>query len=438
MKLNKKNYNLWNKAKKIIPGGNVFISKRPQFYLPKYWPTYYSKSKGCEIWDLDKKKYYDFSLMGVGTNILGYSNYKIDKEVKKIIDKGNMSTLNCYEEVKLSESLLKINKWADMVKFARSGAEANSIAIRIARASTKKQQIAVCGYHGWHDWYLAANIKKKNKLSKLLLKGLSTDGVPNDLKNSIHTFIYNDFNYLKKLVDKNPKIGIIKMEVERNQKPKKNFLNKVRNLCTKKNIILIFDECTSGFRETFGGLHKKYKINPDIAIFGKALGNGYAITAVVGKREIMENAKNTFISSTFWTERVGFTAGLYCLKYMEQYKSWDQISLIGKYIKKEWKKIFTKYDLDAEIVGLESIPTYYFRNYHSERVTYISQEMLKKKILTSNTIFVSLAHTKNHIKNYLKNFEEVIEKLSKIEKSGMKIKNKLLGPIKAETFQRLN
>ena len=161
MKLTKKNHYLWIKAQKIIPGGNVFLSKRPQFYLPEFWPTYYSKSKGCEIWDLDKKKYFDFSLMGVGTNILGYANKKIDTEIKKIIDKGNMSTLNSYEEVRLAESLLKINGWADMVKFARSGGEANSIAVRIARATTNKQQIAICGYHGWHDWYLAANIKKK-------------------------------------------------------------------------------------------------------------------------------------------------------------------------------------------------------------------------------------------------------------------------------------
>ena len=438
MKLNKKNYNLWNKAKKIIPGGNVFISKRPQFYLPKYWPTYYSKSKGCEIWDLDNNKYYDFSLMGVGTNILGYANSNIDKEVKKVIDRGNMSTFNSYEEVKLSETLLKINNWADMVKFARSGGEANSIAVRIARASTDRKQIAVCGYHGWHDWYLAANIKKKNKLSKLLLKGLLTEGVPNDLKNSIHTFMYNDFDYLKNLINKNPKIGIIKMEVERNLKPKNNFLKKIRNLCTKKNIILIFDECTSGFRETYGGLHKKYNINPDIAIFGKALGNGYAITAILGKRELMENVKNTFISSTFWSERVGFTAGYYCLKYMKKFKSWDHISKLGKYIKNEWKKIFTKYNLDVEINGLESIPSYYFNDNHSERVTFITQEMLKKNILAANTLFVSLAHNRNNVNKYLEYFEEVIEKLHKIESKGIKIKTKLLGPVKADSFERLN
>jgi glutamate-1-semialdehyde 2,1-aminomutase len=438
MKLSRKNHILWTKAKKKIPGGNVFISKRPQFYLPEFWPTYYSKSKGCEIWDLDGNKFLDFSLMGVGTNILGYSNNKINNEIKKVIDKGNMSSLNCYEEVRLSEALLNINKWADMVKFARSGGEANSIAVRIARATTNRQQIAICGYHGWHDWYLAANLKKKNKLPKLLLKGLLTNGVPNDLKNSVHTFMYNDFDYLKNLVNKNPQIGIIKMEVQRNQEPKNEFLKKVRNFCTKKRIILIFDECTSGFRETYGGLHKKYHVNPDIAVFGKALGNGYAITAVIGKKEIMENAKNTFISSTFWTERIGFTAGFYCLKYMKQYKSWTIITKIGKYIKNEWKKIFLRYCFDVEISGLDAIPNFTFKTCNSERLTFITQEMLKKNFLAGNTIFVSLAHKESYLKRYLENFEEVVAKLKKIEDKGVKIETKLLGPVRAETFERLN
>ena len=340
MKKLKKNYNLWNKAKKLIPGGNVFLSKRPELFLPNYWPTYYKKSKGCQIWDLNGRKFFDFSLMGVGTNILGYAYDKIDNEIKKAVDNGNMSTLNSYDEIKLSESLLNIHKWADMVKFARSGGEANSIAVRIARASTSKQDIAVCGYHGWHDWYLAANLRKKNKLSNYLIKGLLTDGVHKNLANTTHTFIYNDYKNLEKLINNHPNIGIIKMEVSRNYLPEKNYLKKVRQLCNRKKIILIFDECTSGFRETFGGLHKKYKIYPDIAVFGKALGNGYAITAAIGKREIMENSKKSFISSTFWSERIGFVAGYNTLKYMKQIKSWKEISSKGILIKKNWDKIF--------------------------------------------------------------------------------------------------
>ena len=160
-KIKNKGQELWNKAKKIIPNGNMLLSKRPELFLPNRWPTYYSKAKGCMIWDLQGNKYIDMSFMGVGTNILGYSNQKINKSVFNAISKSNLSTLNCPEEVSLAEKLISIHPWADMVKFARTGGEANSIAIRIARSASKKDKVAFCGYHGWHDWYLSANLSNK-------------------------------------------------------------------------------------------------------------------------------------------------------------------------------------------------------------------------------------------------------------------------------------
>ena len=129
------------------------------------------------------------------------------------------------------------------------------------------------------------------------------------------------------------------MEVMRNVKPKNNFLQKVRNIADKNNIVLIFDECTSGLRNNFGGLHLKYNVKPDLALFGKALGNGYAITAVIGKRSVMESAQKCFISSTFWTERIGPTAALATLKTMKEKKYWDIINKNGNYIIKNWKKL---------------------------------------------------------------------------------------------------
>ena len=265
MKLNK-TQKLWKKAKKIIPGGNMLLSKRPDLYLPNKWPAYYSKTKGCEIWDLDNKKYFDLSLMGVGTNILGYSNPIIDREVKKIVKLGNLSTLNCKEEVYLAEKLIEMHSWSDMVKFARTGGEANAIAIRIARAASGKDNVAFCGYHGWHDWYLATNLRNKKNLNHHLLKGISTKGVPRNLKNSIFPFKYNDYKSLENLVERK-KIGTIFMEVMRNEYPQNNFLQKVRDLSKKKGIVLVFDECTSGFRKNFGGLHLHFNIVPDIAVF---------------------------------------------------------------------------------------------------------------------------------------------------------------------------
>ena len=224
--------------------------------------------------------------MGIGTNILGYSYPSVDRAVLKTVKKGNMTTLNCAEEVMLAEKLVKMHPWAKMVKLTRSGGEANAVAIRIARTHSKRKKIMVCGYHGWHDWYLASYFKNKKNFNNHLPSQIRLNGIPKKLANEIFIFRYNDFSEIKKIYNKNKKdIGILKMEVSRNEKPKKNFLKKVRKFCNKNKIILIFDECTSGFRENFGGLHLKYKVNPDIAILGKALGNGYAINAVLGKKK---------------------------------------------------------------------------------------------------------------------------------------------------------
>ena len=197
----------------------MLLSKRPEMFLPDLWPAYFSKSKGCNVWDLDGKKFIDLATMSVGTNILGYSNNKINNEVIKSIENGNMSSLNCPEEVYLSEKLLKMHDGFDMVRYAKTGGEANSIAIRIARAHTKKDNIAICGYHGWHDWYLSANLSSKKNLTNHLLPGLSAYGVPKKLINTVFPFEYNDIENFYKICKKN-NIGAVKMEVFRNFPPK--------------------------------------------------------------------------------------------------------------------------------------------------------------------------------------------------------------------------
>ena len=260
---------LYSFAKTIIPGGSTLFSKRSELHLPNKWPAYFTRAKKINVWDLKGEKYLDM-FCAVGTSILGYGNDKINKTVQKNIEKGNMTSLNCPEEVYLSKELIKHHPWASMVKFTRSGGEANSLAIRIARSNTKRKNVAFCGYHGWHDWYLSANINSRKNLDQHLMSGLNYDGIPERLRNTSYPFPYNDFKYLLKIVNKN-KIGIIKMEVMRNVEPKDNFLKKIRTLCNKRKIILIFDECTSGYRENMGGIHLKYRVNPDIAIFGKAL-----------------------------------------------------------------------------------------------------------------------------------------------------------------------
>jgi glutamate-1-semialdehyde 2,1-aminomutase len=428
---------LWKRAKNIIPGGNMLLSKRAEMFLPEKWPAYFSKTKGCRVWDLDGNEFIDMSVMGIGTNILGYGNPEVDEAVQKVVEQGNMSTFNCPEEVYLAEKLIEIHPWSEMVRFARSGGEANAIAIRIARAASGKNKVAFCGYHGWHDWYLSANLGDDSSLDGHLLPGLNPNGVPSNLKNTVLPFNYNNFIELEELIQNND-IGVIKMEVQRNEPPKDGFLEKVRKIATKNNIILIFDECTSGFRETFGGLHKKYGVDPDMAVFGKALGNGYGITGVIGKRGVMEAAQSTFISSTFWTERIGPVAGLKTLEVMEKEQSWNQITEVGKQIGKRWKTLAKKYELPIEINGLPSLINFNMpvENWLKYK-TLITQEMLKKNYLASNTVYVCTEHTNKFIDEYFEFIEPIFSTICKCE-NGRNIDDLLEGPVCHNGFMRLN
>ena len=428
---------LWKRAKQIIPGGNMLLSKRPEMFLPDLWPSYFSKSKGCNVWDLDGKKYIDMSIMGIGTNILGYGHPEVDEAVHKTIDSGNMSTLNCPEEVFLAEKLIEINPWADMVRFARSGGEANAIAIRIARAATNKDKVAICGYHGWHDWYLSVNLGNNKNLANHLLPGLDPNGVPESLKDTVFPFNYNDFKALINLVEKED-IGIIKMEVERTVGPEDNFLSKVRKLATDRNIVLIFDECTSGFRETFGGIYKKYNVEPDMAMYGKALGNGYAITAVVGKKEVMEAAQATFISSTFWTERIGPTAAIKTLEVMERDETWKTITNLGLYAKKQLKNLADKYQVKINQWGISALTGYTFLGKHPLHYkTLVTQEMLKKGYLAGNSLYICIYHTESVIDEFIFNLDPIFSLIKECE-DGRDINSLLMGPVCHSGFQRLN
>jgi len=428
---------LWNRAKKIIPSGNMFLSKRSEMFLPNQWPAYFSKARGCKVWDMDGTKYTDMSIMGIGTNILGYGHPEVDEAVRKVVELGNMSTFNCSEEVYLAERLVEIHTWSDMVRLARTGGEANAISIRIARSATGKDKVAFCGYHGWHDWYLSANLGDESALDGHLLPGLEPKGVPNNLKGTMLPFNYNKIEELETLVA-NHDIGVIKMEVFRNVAPIDGFLEGVRKIATENNIVLIFDECTSGFRETFGGLHKKYGIEPDLAVFGKALGNGYAISAVIGKREVMEATQNTFISSTFWTERIGPVAGLKTLEVMEREKSWEQITEFGKQIGNRLQKLAKIYNLPIEINGIHALINFkiHLDNWLKYK-TLITQEMLKKNYLATNSVYVCTEHSDEIINEYFELIEPLFYTISECE-YGKDIDDLLDGPVCHTGFQRLN
>lgn len=428
---------MWSKAKKIIPGGNQLLSKRPERFLPNLWPAYFKKAKGVEVWDIDGNKFIDMSIMGVGTCILGYADQDVNRAVKKAIDAGSMSTLNSKEEVDLAELLLKLHPWAEMARFARTGGEAMAIAVRIARACTGKDIIAFCGYHGWSDWYLSANLADKKNLDGQLLPGLEPAGVPRCLKGTAIPFNYNKIEELKKIVKEN-NIGVIVMEPRREHEPQKDFLEEVRRIADKIGAVLIFDEITSGFRMNVGGIHLLYSVWPDIAVFAKGMSNGFPMAAIIGKRKVMDAAQKTFISSTYWTENAGPTAAIATIKKLKKHNVPAYLIKVGKSIRKGWQILAKKYDLKINVMAIPPLATFQFDYGEDSQAlhTLFTQEMLKRGYLASKNVYVSWCHKKHHIEKYLKNADEVFGIIKDaILKNN--VKKLLKGPVAHAGFKRL-
>ena len=383
---------LWRHALDRIPGGSMLLSKRAEMLLPGQWPAYFDRASGCEVWDLDGKRYVDVGLMGVGTNILGYAHPKVDEAVRRVVDKGALSTLNAPEEVALADRLCELHPWAEMARFTRSGGEACAVAVRIARAASGKDAVAFCGYHGWHDWYLSANLADDAALDGHLLPGLEPAGVPRALKGTSRPFAYNDLDGLRTLLEAGD-VGTVIMEVERSTLPLPGFLAGVRELTRRHGAVLIFDECTSGFRQVLGGHHLVHGIDPDIAIFGKTLGNGYAINAIIGRAEVMEAANRTFISSTFWTERIGPAAALAALDAMREEDAPARVHDIGLDVRARWNEVAASEGLELIVTGLPAILAFAVKGRDPRTMkTFVAHRMLGSEFLATNAFYSSVAH----------------------------------------------
>lgn len=434
-----KSQDLYVKAKKIIPTGTELLSKRPEMFLPDLWPSYYKKAKGCKVWDLDDKEYYDFAQMGVGSCTLGYADDDINEAVIDAISNSSMCTLNSYEEVELAERLIALHQpWAERARFARSGGEACAIAVRIARAKTGRNKVAFCGYHGWSDWYISANIGDETQLDEQLLPGLKPTGVPRSLRGTALPFLYNDLDSLVELTEKYPDdIAAIIMEPRRGEELQEGFLEGVRQLADKIGAVLIFDEITAGFRLCIGGIHKLYGVNPDIAVFGKALGNGFPITAIIGTKEVMDAAETSFISSTFWTERIGFAAGVATLKKMEKINSPQILINYGDKIVHALTSAAQKNGLRlcvSHITPLAHIDWDYENGLAIQ--TLYAQIMLDRGYLVSSAIYSTVAYNDDIISLFAKDTEEAFEIIAEAIRENT-VEKQLRGPVKQSGFARL-
>lgn len=433
-----KSQQLYAKAKLLIPGGTQLLSKRPEMHLPDYWPSYYSTASGCKVWDLDDNQYDDMSYMGIGTCVLGYADEYVDQAVISVIKKGTMNTLNAPEEVELAELLIKIHPWAEMVRYTRTGGEAMSVAVRIARSYSGKDKVLLCGYHGWHDWYLSSNLVQNDALHGHLLSGLSPVGIPEGLAGVSYPFHYNETQQFLDLVSKHQnEIGAVVLESIRSYEPTPEFLKILREVCTREGIPLIVDEISAGFRNTIGGAHLTLGLEPDIAVFAKAMSNGYPMAAVVGKRNFMDAAQKTFISSTYWTERIGPTAAIATIQRMFETDAPSHLGKVGTIIKNGWKSLAEKNGLNLKVYGFPALCGFSF-NYDKplELKTLFTQEMLSKGFLATTAFYASLAHTEEICARYLQAADESFALIADRIKKG-KVKESLHGPVCHSGFQRL-
>ncbi len=434
-----KGQKLWQKAKKIIPGGNQLLSKRAEMFLPDHWPAYYSKAKGAYVWDLNGRKLLDMSLMGIGACALGYADPDVDRAVIDAVKRGSMATLNVPEEVELAELLCRIHPWAHMVRYARTGGESMAIAARIARAYTKRDTIAFCGYHGWADWYLATNLKDPKGLNDHLLSGLEPAGVPKGLSGTIIPFRYNKLEELEKIVkETGGNLAAIIMEPVHGVPPDKGFLEAVRKIADKIGAVLVFDEISIGWKMTSGGAHRVYKVEPDMAVFAKAMSNGFPMAAIIGKKQVMEAAQDSFISSTYWTDRIGPAAALATIKKMKKVNLPKVLMQKGKRVKDILQKAATKHGLKITTAEIPLILTFGFEGSDAkEAKTLFTQEMLRRGILASNVFYGSYAHTDAHLKQYEKAVDEVFGVIAKARRHGG-VQKLLEGPVAHSHFGRLN
>jgi glutamate-1-semialdehyde 2,1-aminomutase len=431
---------LYRRAKTRIPGGTQLLSKRPEMFLPELWPAYYQKAIGAEVWDLDGNHYFDFTHNGIGSCLLGYADADVNAAVKAVIDTGSMATLNGPEEVELADLLCELHPWAEMVRYARTGGEAMAIAVRLARASGGRDKIAFCGYHGWSDWYLAANLAESAALDGHLLPGLAPAGVPRSLRGTAIPFRYNDLPALEQILRANQgEIAAIVMEPLRSEYPKPGFLEGVRALADQHGAVLILDEVTTGFRLAAGGAHLELGVVPDLAVFAKGMSNGYPMAAIIGTVKYMNVAQQTFVSSTYWTDRVGPAAALATIKKHLRLNLAKVLAERGERVRQIWSKAAANAGLKIQITGTPPLPAFAFQYPEAACMkTLFTQLLLGRGYLASSSVYMTYAHTDALLDKYDEVVAAVFTEISFLLKKGPEIlAQHLKGPVAHSGFSRL-
>ena len=414
-----RSHELFGRARELIAGQTQLLSRHPTLHAFGVSPVYAESAKGCRFRDVDGNEYIDMC-GGTGVVYLGYCHPTVDAAAVEQIRKGIAYPVNSPLEIELAELLIEAVPCAEMVRYAKGGGDANAVAIRLARCYTGRDKVLFCGYHGWHDWYLAANLEQADNLDGHLLPGVPVGGVPKALAGTAIPFAYNDLDDLRRKLEANRgQVACIIMEAARSYQPEQGFLEGVRELADAHEVVLIFDEVVTGFRYARGGAQQYFGVVPDMATFGKAIGNGYPIAAIVGRRDIMSSITASFVSSSYWSEPASMAAAIAIQKLIRDEDVIGHIWRMGERYQEGLLKIGRDFDVPLYVEGLPPVFHIGFKvDSPGKHVTLITQEMAKRGVHTIGGCYIMYAHQPDDIDYVLAMLREVAPTLREAIQKG--------------------
>jgi len=430
---------LYKRAGALIPGWTQLISRRADQFANGVSPVYAQRAKGSHFIDVDENEYIDW-VNAVGAIILGHADEVVDAAVKEQIDRGSLYTLNSPLEIELAEELCKTLPSAEMVRYTKGGGEACAVAARIARGTTGRDKILICGYHGWHDWYQAANYGVDPESGEYPFAGIEPIGVPKALAGTIVPFRYGDLTMLDALLTEHAgDVAAIMMEPARSELPPPGYLEGVKALAQQHDVILIFDEVSCGWRQSIGGIQTVVGVTPDMTVVAKAMSNGYPMGAVVGSRAVMEPAGRMFISSSYWSDNIGLVASLTTIRELKRRQSERRLQEIGEKLRSALNGALAEAGLPGKCAGLFANPYIALdlpNGVEARKVsTLFVQEMARRGVHTYMSFKATLAHTDEDIAHTA----AAARAAFKIIKTGIDQENLdalLVADVKKEPFRR--
>ena len=434
----KKSLELYDKAVELFPFGTQLLSRSPQLGPLGQAPIYYDHAKDAHFWDVDGNEFIDTG-GGVGPVCLGYCYEAVDNAVKAQIDKGVIGSVNNALEIEMAQLLCQMVPCAEMVKFSKTGGGADAVAIRLARGFTGKDVVLFCGYHGWHDWYLAANLASGDTLNDHLRPGITPKGVPAGLAGTAVPFEYNNIDSLRTALAKHAgNVACIIMEATRFSRPEPGFLEAVRELANDNDCLLIFDEVVTGFRCAKGGAQEQFGVTPDMATLGKAIANGYPLSAVVGKREVMAGQHDNFISSTFFSDTAALAAGVATLKEILTKPVIETNNATGEKIKAGLAAAAEKNQLKVRPIGEPShfALAFDYGPDNDKLATLFMQEMVVRGVFCPMQFYIFYTFTEQDVEAIIAAADETFELIARgLQQNN--IDELLKAPVRQTLFRRM-